>query len=81
MINVKIRNPIWYNRSISISSDKVHRAWKSQQALFVEIGAKPYNEAKYTIDPAKVMAIGKKWNIKGRELLNFPISEMEIRRW
>ena len=78
MIPVTIRKPVWKDRTISIRKDLIILAQKNQEAIQVKIEAKPYTDFTYSIDPSKVLSIGRKWVVKGTELINFPIKEMEI---
>lgn len=78
MILVTIKSPVWFNRTVSIRKDLIELAQKEQQMLEVKIEAKPFDNLIYHIDPSKILSIGKPWFVKGKELVNFPISEMEI---
>jgi hypothetical protein len=78
MTQVTIRKPVWKDRSISIRKELVEMCLKNLEGLVIKIETNPYKEYTYTIDPAKVVAVGKTWIVKGTELINFPISEMQI---
>jgi hypothetical protein len=80
MIKVEIQKPIWHDRSISINKATIDRAYKDREMILVKINANPYKDNNYIIDPAKILAIGKSWFIKGVELLNFSITEMEVQK-
>ena len=80
MILVTIRKPVYFNRTISIRKDLIILAQKKNEAIQVKIEAKPYTDFTYSIDPSKALSIGKPWFVKGTELINFPIKELEIER-
>jgi len=77
MLSVTIHSPIWHDRSISVRKSLINLAVKKGVALQIKIEAKPYN-ATYWIDPCKALSVGKSWFVKGTELINFPIFEMEM---
>mgnify|MGYP001576912182 CR=1 FL=1 len=78
MLSITIHRPVWKDRSVSVRKDLINLAVKRGEALQVKIEARPYDQATYWIDPHKALSIGKSWFVRGTELVNFPISEMEI---
>lgn len=78
MVEVNIRKPVFYNRTISIRRDLIERACRNFEMLHIRIEAKPYNEFEYVIDPFRALAVGREWWVKGVKLINFPIAEMAV---
>lgn len=77
-MKVEIREPIWKDRSISIRKDKVVSAYAKREMIEVRILHTSYAGLVYEIKPAKIIANGKKWVVRGNvELLNFPIEWMK----